>query len=68
MTFSPNTLVQMRRDIGVVRQVLGSGYAYRISFTDGQEFVCLAGVLKKAPENVAVFRRGDDAAQGPEAA
>ncbi len=57
MTFSPGQHVQMRRDVGVVSQVLARGYAYRVAFPDGQEFVCLKEVLKPAPENVTVFRR-----------
>ena len=54
---APGTTVQWRRDIGVVRQVLGSGHAYRVQFPDGQEFVCLAAVLNPAPSNITVFRK-----------
>lgn len=56
---APGTTVQWRREVGVVRQVLGSGHAYRVAFTDGQQFVCLAAVLNPAPSNVTVFRTKD---------
>ena len=57
MTFAPNTTVQWRRDVGVVRKVVAGGYAYRVEMPSGETFVCLGDVLKPAPSNVLVFKK-----------
>ncbi len=56
MTFSPSTVVQWRRDIGVVRRVMGGGTVHIVEFADGQTIPCLGDVLKAAPSNVTVFK------------
>ena len=57
MTFSPSTVVQWRRDIGVVRRVMGGGTVHIVEFANGDLVPCLGDVLKAAPSNVTVFPR-----------
>lgn len=56
MTFSPSTVVQWRRDIGVVRRVMGGGTVHIVEFANGDLVPCLGDVLKPAPSNVTVFK------------
>lgn len=55
-SFSPSTVVQWRRDIGVVRRVMGGGTVHIVEFADGQMIPCLGDVLKAAPSNVTILR------------
>jgi len=52
---SLNRIVQHRWDIGIVRQVFGSGYAYKVELLSGEVLLYAAGVLREAPENVLLF-------------
>ena len=56
MTFSPSTVVQWRRDIGVVRRVMGGGTVHIVEFANGDLVPCLGDVLKAAPSNVLILR------------
>jgi hypothetical protein len=49
-------VVQLRREVGVIKSVLASGHAYRVQMTTGETYVCLGSVLREAPPNVTVFR------------
>ncbi len=55
-SFSPGSCVQWRRDVGVVRRVMGGGTVHIVEFANGDLVPCLGDVLKPAPSNVTVFK------------
>lgn len=65
-TFATGATVQCFKDFGRVVRPLASGFAYRVTFPNIGEVTCLASALRKAPENVTVFRKREIAPEQQE--